>query len=123
MEKKVMDGETVILPVNMGKLLIMGYEKKVGIAEDGTLINKLPIDFKRTRELWDTNEDAREKRILIRHLNKHTDGKVYKFVYNKSKARYKNKSAYRFKATRTHNRNLANVVRNKTNNYPFKLFY
>lgn len=110
-EEKVYKGEEVVLPYNMGKLFIRKMKSTVKLDENGKLINHLPVDFGATRKLWRENEEAFKKKIIVRHLNKHTNGFVFKFIYNKDKARYRNKSMYRFEPTRKHKRNLAKLIK------------
>lgn len=118
-EEKVYKGEEFIFPYNMGKLFIRKVESKVRLDKEGRLVNHLPVDFGATRKLWRENPEAAEKKILIRHLNKHTNGFVFKFIYNKEKARFKNKTAYRFEPIRKHKRNLAKLAKSKKHKIDF----
>lgn len=117
--ERIYTGGEFILPYNMGKLFIRKVETKVKLDSEGRLINHLPVDFGATRKLWRENPTAYENRVLIRHLNKHTNGYLYKFIYNKVTARFKNKSAYRFEATRTHKRELAKLAKSNKSNIDF----
>lgn len=110
-EDMIMTGEPFILPYNMGKLQIKKYKVEVKLDENGNLVNKLPIDFHKTKLLRESNPEAAEKKIIIRHLNKHSDGYVFRFFYIKHRAKYKNRILYKFKITRTNKEKLARAIR------------
>lgn len=54
---------------------------------------------------------------VIYHLNDHTDGYKYLFMWNKSNAKLKNISKYRFIPTRSNKRKLAFNIKNKVRDY------
>lgn len=99
------------LPSRLGVICIRKY-KPLNKIENGELINKLPVDIGATMKLWNSNEEARKKKILLRHLNKHTDGYVAKFFLIKHTANFKNKSLYNFTATRTNKREVTVALKN-----------
>lgn len=102
---------TYTLPSKMGTLEILKIKRKVYENSEGKIINNKPIDWKATNDLWKLNKEAAEKKILIRHNNKHTDGYVFKIYYNKRLANYKNKTVYSFKAVREISRNINKRIR------------
>lgn len=87
------------LPQRMGTIFMRKFKPTLKI-QDGTLINHNPPDWKKTKELWDKDPEAREKKILVRHLNKHTRGYIFLIKYSTSKANFKNKSVYTFTPVR-----------------------
>lgn len=119
MNEQIYQGNDFILPYNMGVVSIRKVISKVKLDSDGKLINHLPIDFGATNKLWAANPEAKDNKVLIRHLNKHTNGYVFKFMYNKNKSRFKNKTAYRFEPTRTHKRMLAKLVKGSKHTIDF----
>ncbi len=98
------------MPMKMGKLEMLKQERKPYINKDGVLINNTPIDWKRTKKLWEADKDAKEKKVLIRYNNNHTNNYVFRIFYNKKKAHYKNKSVYFFKPVRSLSRSIAKRI-------------
>lgn len=97
------------LPYRTGLMCIRKYQQKVKIV-DGKVINKLPVDYNATLKLWEEDPEAKEKKQLVRHLNKNR--MLYRFVVYKSKARFKNKEYYWFKPTRTNKLKLKDAIKN-----------
>lgn len=94
------------LPFRLGKLEMIKQKREVFLDDNGKVINTNPPDWKATNHLWKNNKEAKEKKILIRHTNKHTGGYVFSIYYNKSKAVYKNKKIYFFKPIRKISRSI-----------------
>lgn len=88
------------LPVNMGIIGLRKYKPKIKIEDGKITTNKLPINPRATRALWDENPEAKEKKIYIRYTNKHTDGYVFTVKHFRSSARFKNKTIYKFEFLR-----------------------
>ncbi len=110
-EDMIMNGEEFIFPANMGKYQIRKYKASVKLDSNGKLINHLPVDYGATNKLRASNPEAAENKVVVRHLNKHTDGYTFRYIYIKNKAKYRNKSAYSFKATRTNKLKITRAVR------------
>lgn len=83
------------IPYRLGALALRKLKPTVE-EKNGVIINKNPINIKATMDLWDINEEAREKKVKIRFTNKHTKGYVFFLHYFKGPANYKNKSVYQF---------------------------
>lgn len=109
--EKILEGYSFKLPSRMGIISITKRKEYIGF-KDGKAITNRPIDFKSTIELWNTNPQAKEDGKLIRFLNKHTNGWIYKISYNKYYANYKNKSVYALQANRQIKRQLAKNIFN-----------
>ena len=87
---------------------IRKFKPRLGIDDNGKLINKLPVNPRATRELWDSDPEAKKNKVYIRYTNKHSDGYVFTIHYfKKYKAKYKNKSVYKFEPVRSFTNNLA----------------
>lgn len=84
--------------------------KKIPKIKDGKLVNTSPIDWKSTKELWESNEEAKEKKILLRFLNNHTFKYVFRIKGLKHGLRYKNKIYYKYKPARRFQRLLAKRI-------------
>lgn len=110
MGKLLIEELTHTLPNRMGKLEILKDKRKVYENKEGKIINNKPIDWKATNNLWNNNQAAKDKKILIRHENKHTNGYVFRIYYNKSTANYKNKTVYSFSPIRTLKRSITKRI-------------
>lgn len=94
------------LPYHLGTIMIK--KRKMSFKN----INRLKPDWSETLKLWKQDKEAKDNKQLIFHLNSHTDNFRAQWFYNKSFAKYKNKSAYAFVATRTNKRELAKEIKN-----------
>lgn len=89
------------IPFDLGMIGIRKFKPKVGLDEKGNLINRLPVNPRATRLLWDKDPEAKAKKVLVRYTNKHTNGYVFTIHYfKKYKARFKNKTLYSFETVR-----------------------
>ena len=115
MEELLFDNTQIQLPYHTGMVSIRKYDQKITI-KDGKIISNLPVDWNSTLKLWDSDEQAKEDKKLVKFLNKNRT--IYKFVYLKSQAKFKNKYFYWFKPTRTNKQKLAGAIKqNKINVY------
>lgn len=103
-------GAEYIFPSKMGKMELRKIKTEVIIGDDGKIINKLPINWRETRILWNSNITAKEKRLKVRYTNEHTDGFTFRILYIKSKANFRNKSIYKIKFNRIMKRDLSRSI-------------
>lgn len=89
-----------VLPQRLGRIEIRKMKREVIIDKEGKVINKLLINWKETKKLWSENKEAKERKIKIRYTNEHTDGYVFRPIYMKNTANFKNKSIYKLKVNR-----------------------
>jgi len=94
--RNISDGIDVVFPKRMGKLMLMRKEADPVIKKDGTLKVCNPIDWRSTIRLWYEDEEAREKKMLVRRPN----SRVYFVKYDKRKANFGNKQFYQFTLNR-----------------------
>jgi hypothetical protein len=89
-------------------------KKKLGITvnENDEIVNKMPIDWKATNELWKKDESLRRVKY-VRFMNHHSDGYTFEIKYTRTRYKVKNKSIYTLKKSRTMSRNLAKNIKNK----------
>ncbi len=106
---KVLDGEEVTLPSRLGTLSIIGKKQKVSLDEDGKIKGLAP-DWVKTKQLWDSNPQAKEKKQLLYHTNSHTDNTRYKFFWSKQRILIQNKILYSLKITRDNKRAVHNLI-------------
>jgi len=100
--EKVLQGEEVTLPARMGTLFIQGTKRKLAFNKDG--IPLLPPDWKKTKELWDRNPEAKQTKKLVYCLNEETNGVVYKIKWSKNRVPIQNKLYYSLRLTRKNKR-------------------
>ena len=103
-------GSEYIFPSKIGKVVLRKVKTEVTLDEDGKIVNNLPTNWKATRDLWNENPVAKEKKIKIKFTNEHTDGYTFRIVYLRSKANYKNKSVYKMQFNRDMKRNLSRSI-------------
>ena len=89
--ENIANGETVVFPEQMGKLELRKYPRGVSFV-DGKLKNTYPIDWHNTLLLWERDEEARKKKVRLRHENEW----VYHVRYDNWKAGFNNKVFYHF---------------------------
>ena len=87
----IANGITVRLPFKMGVLELRKFQKGVSFV-NGKLKNTYPIDWYNTLLLWETDEDARKKKIKLRHENEW----VYHVRFDNWKAEFNNRVFYHF---------------------------
>lgn len=107
---KVFDGFSVVIPARMGTLSIVGTKKELKFNENGEPL--LPPDWKKTKELWDKNPEAKEKGKRVFHTNEHSDGIVYKFFWSKERVIIPYKTLYSLRMTRTNKRRVWKEIMN-----------
>ena len=84
--------------------------KRVPKIKEGKLINTTPIDWKSTKQLWEDDSEAKDKKILLRYLNNHTFKYVFRIKTLKFGQNYKNKKYYKYKPARSFQRLLAKRI-------------
>lgn len=102
---KVLDGEKVTLPMRFGTLCIMGKKQKIRFDENGNVKGLAP-DWVKTKQLWDKNSEAKERKQLVYHTNEHSSTIRYKFLWAKSRVLITNKTLYSLRLTRTNKREV-----------------
>lgn len=106
------DAFEYILPKRLGILRIKKYKPKIQLDDEGNLKTQhLAVNYKATNDLWARDENAKNNKKLIYHLNNHSDGYRYTWYYSTYRSNLKNKSLYRFIPTRTNKRELSRLVK------------
>ncbi len=103
-------GAEYTFPKKIGCVEIKKIKPVLSIDKDGNVINKLPVNWKATRELWKNNESASRKKTKIRYINEHTQGYTFRLYYKKKRANYKNKSIYKMQFNRELKRGLSKSI-------------
>lgn len=102
------------IPFQIGTICIRKTKPKLHLCKNGTVINKLPINPIETSRLWESNPEAKAKKIYVRYTNKHSEGYMFSIYFVKSKAKFKNKQAYTITAKRSLKRKLSNNIKEGT---------
>ena len=105
LQDQLLDGKDILFLNRMGRVEVRRYKAKVEL-KDGRVVTNLPIDWKKTKELWAEDKEAEQNKTLIRYENPN----VFSIYYNKSYANYANKGFYQFTPTRTLKKRLGDKI-------------
>lgn len=100
-EQVIEEGRVVEIPCRLGTVRIIKHKPKTLTGDS------LCVDFKSTKDLSKT----------IFHLNEHTRGFKYRFLWSKKEAIFINKSKYQLIMSRTNKRRLAYILKNRLRDY------
>lgn len=92
---RLLEGHDIVLPCKMGKIELRKFKAKVEY-KDGKVTTNLPVNWKRTLQLWYEDPEAHANKLVVRQETK----KIFRIIYNKHSANYNNKSFYQFTANR-----------------------
>lgn len=126
--KKIVDSiindDLEFTPTTLQFTFCVRKSKRIPRIKDSKLINTAPIDWKSTNKLWETDSEAKEKKIILRFLNNHTSKYIFRIKALKNGTAYNNKKLYRFKPCRSFQRELAKRILDPTqeNFNCFKLY-
>lgn len=105
------------MPSNLGRLSIKAKQIKLTVDENGNIdMDRLRPDWKATKDLWESDPDAKEKKVLVRHFNEHFGRRNARFVWDKRPCTARNQGLYVFKASRYWKRALAKAIKDKDSN-------
>lgn len=88
-KNEILDGDIIKL-FRLGKFYIRG--NKINMND----YNKLPVDWKQTKLLWERCEECKESKQLVRHLNEHSDFLRFKVIWDRRFNYCTNKNVYVF---------------------------
>lgn len=88
-------GRSVTFPSRMGHLELRKIQTGVKW-KNGRLKITYPVDWEKTLRLWFDDDEAREKKLVVRIES----GVLFKIKYCKYKANYRNMSYYQFQVNR-----------------------
>lgn len=117
----ILDKGIVYTTPSLGFELCIRKVKREPRIKDGKLINSVPVDYKATNELWAIDPEAKEKKILVRYRNTHSNKHIFYIRMIKTNYKYKNKKYYSFKPSRAFQRSLAKRIKDD-NKDPFETF-
>ena len=109
LSSKLLSQGEINIPERLGKLSIYGKKVKVKV-EDGQIKGLAP-DWVKTKELWESDKEAKNKKQLVYHFNEETNGIRYKYVWSKNRVLVSNKTLYNLRMTRSNKRELSKLVK------------
>lgn len=108
----------------LGLEIFIKKDKRKPKIVNGKLVNNVPINWKATTDLWGRDEEAKEKKVLVRYSNSHTSGYVFRIYCKKFKSRIRQKRLYKFKPSRKFQRALsARILDPNKDNFDAFLLY
>jgi len=117
--EEILKGYYFPLFSRMGNISIRKMKLTFKVDDTGELITNAPIDWKSTLDLWQEDEDAKNQKILVRHINTHSNGYIYRWFYDRGLANFRNKTKYAFIPSRENQRNLAKLIKDENNEIDF----
>lgn len=103
---------------NMPSLGSVGIRKQkiiVAMTPDGDIDKRyLRPDWAKTKELWARDPEAKKRKQLVYHLNKHFNGFNCKWFWDKTTCSVPNNTAYSLTMTRANKRELARVINDES---------
>lgn len=91
----LLSSKEVLLPHRMGLLEIRKLDTKVLYKQDKLIVTN-PIDWNATLKLWYEDEEAKKNKQTIKVEEK----EIFRFYYNRLRAKYKNQSYFNIKFNR-----------------------
>lgn len=116
------EGIDFVMPSLNFEITIRKDKRKPSI-KNGKVVNNTPVDPVATRKLWDRDEEAKDKKILVRYNNSHSSGYVFRIYCKKFRSSLKNKTMFRFRPIRQMKRKLAKAIKDPTNSFDAFLLY
>lgn len=100
----------VMFPLRTGSLVIKKKKRINYIDKNNKVVLTNPINWKATNDLWASDEDAKQKKILIRHTNPHSKGMVAEVIFSRNNCKVKNRNRYSFITCRTFKLNIKDIM-------------
>lgn len=106
--EKLVNGNDVIFPNRMGRLELRKRNSLPVINKNGNLKVTYAIDWDSTLKLWYEDEEAFNKKTLVKLPEKN----IFRVKYNKDTANYENKSFMEFQVNRDIKTRLKQKIKN-----------
>ncbi len=109
----ILEGKDFNMP-SLGSIGIRKQKIIVSMTKDGDIDKRyLAPDWKATKELWKKDSKAKENKQLVFHLNKHFNGFVCKWFWDRRTCSVPNYGAYALQMTRANKRLLASTIQDE----------
>jgi hypothetical protein len=92
---------------HLSSVLTIRKDKRKPKIVDGKVVNNAPVDWVTTKKLWENDKEAKEKKILVKYLNTHTSGYVFRIYMKKFGSSFKHRTVYKFQPSRKFRRDLS----------------
>lgn len=107
----IVNGRDFTMPFRIGVLGIRKKKIRIKLNPDGSIDKRcLRPDWKSTKELWERDKEAKERKQIVFHLNKHFGGFNCKWFWDKSTCCVPNQTAYSLVMSRENKRKLAKAI-------------
>lgn len=116
------EGLDFIMPYLNFEITIRKDKRKPSI-KNGKVVNNTPVDPVATKKLWDKDEEAKNKKILVRYNNSHSSGYVFRIYCKKFRSNIKNKNLFKFRPVRDIKRKLAQLIKDPDIKFDSFLLY
>ena len=109
-EMLIYENKGLHFPYINGSLRILKEKPEPKFRKDGELINRPPVDYKKTKELWERDPEAKENKQKVYHTNEHTNGYVMKWYFTRDKMHHQYKPYYMFKISQLNKERLTEAL-------------
>lgn len=116
------EGMDFVMPFLNFEITIRKDKRKPKIV-DGKVVNNTPVDPVATKKLWEKDEEAKNKKILVRYNNSHSSGYVFRIYCKKFRSNLKNKNLFKFRPVRDLKRRLAKIIKDPDIKFDSFLLY
>jgi len=106
--KLLVKGE-IMLPLKIGNILILGHKSNIRL-EEGKIVGAAP-NWRGTKELWESDPEAKAAKQLVYFFNEETNGVRYSYKWSKARSMIPNKTLYSIGMSRDNKRALSALVK------------
>jgi len=107
----VNDSEEFRMPFRVGYLRIRKFKQRLILDPDGKLKTRhFKVDWKKTNELWNKNEEAKKAKKVVYHINEHSNRYYFKWYWFKITSNIKNVHYYTLVMSRQNKRLIAKAL-------------
>ena len=99
----------VDLPVNMGKIVVLGFDRKIIKNNAGKIAPNNTPNWKETLKLWNEDNESRENKTLVYH----NDERLFKIKFKGEGVHFKNVKSLCFKARRQLREEIRKLIQEK----------
>lgn len=109
----ILEGRDFSMP-SLGSVGVRKQKVIVAMTPDNDIDKRyLRPDWKATKELWARDPEAKKRKQLVYHLNKHFNGFNCKWFWDKSTCSVPNNTAYSLTMTRANKRALSAAIQDE----------
>ena len=122
----IFEGISFYLPLGYGNIEIRKKKTKVVITKEGNIDDsRLPIDWKKSKTLWEKKYPGKTateiaemyNKPIVRHLNEHTDRYRFKIYWDNVICKFPKYKVYAFVPTRTFKNKVTEALKTYKNLY------